>query len=54
METKISKAQKEVWEWKERLSEELQNLPKEKRIPYILKKTEKTVELLKREKLQRA
>lgn len=37
---KISKAQTEVWEWKEKASEELNNLSKEERIK-SLKKYEK-------------
>lgn len=42
METiKISKAQTEVWEWKEKASEELNKLSKEERIA-SLKKYEKT------------
>jgi hypothetical protein len=34
---KISKAQTEVWEWKEKASEELNNLSKEKRIASLIK-----------------
>ena len=39
METtsKISKAQTEVWEWKEKASEELNKLSKEERIAFMKK-----------------
>jgi hypothetical protein len=35
METKVSKAQIEVWEWKEALYEELRDIPKLERLNYI-------------------
>jgi hypothetical protein len=35
METKVSKAQIEVWDWKESLYEELKNIPKLERLNYI-------------------
>lgn len=38
MELKISKAQLEVWQWKEKAYEEIKDLPLEERIPYIQKK----------------
>ena len=44
MESKVSKAQEEVWEWKESLFEELKNIPKEKRLDFIRKKVKKTIE----------
>ena len=50
METKISQAQIEVWEWKERLHEELKHLPRNKRLQYINEKPKETVEMLKKEK----
>ena len=43
METKISKAQTEVWEWKESLYEELKNIPKLERLKYIKNKVSKTI-----------
>ena len=50
METKTSNAQIEVWEWKERVYNEIKNLPESERISYILKKVKQTVELLKQQK----
>ena len=44
MESKVSKAQEEVWEWKDSLFEELKNIPKENRLKYIRKKVKKTIE----------
>lgn len=44
----ISKAQIEVWEWKESLYEELKNIPENKRLDYIHRKTKHTVDKLKR------
>ena len=46
MECKVSKAQEEVWEWKESLFEELKHIPKEKRLKFIRKKVKKTIEQL--------
>ncbi len=43
MEPKTSKAQLEVWDWKETVSSELARVRPEERIDYILKKTETTV-----------
>lgn len=39
-----SKAQLEVWEWKEALYEELKDIPDSKKIEFILRKTASTVE----------
>ena len=50
MKTKPSKAQQEVWEWKENLSKELLKRPEKERVAYILEKTKKTVEKLKKHK----
>ena len=47
MEIKISKAQEEVWEWKEKLYEEVKNLSGTDRISYLLDKTHATMERLK-------
>jgi len=38
MEHKVSKAQLEVWEWKEKAYEEIKDLPLGERINYIQKK----------------
>jgi len=43
MEATISKAQIEVWEWKERAWELIKDIPKEKRIEFILKSVQDTV-----------
>ena len=40
MKHKISKAQLEVWEWKEKSYEEIKGLPAEERIAYIQKKAQ--------------
>ena len=50
MKAKISKAQIEVWEWKERLYEEIKDLPENERLKYIRKKVKKTVENIKKKK----
>ena len=50
MKAKPSKAQQEVREWKENLSGELLKRPQKERVPYILDKTKKTVEKLKKHK----
>ncbi|HLG34278.1 MAG TPA: hypothetical protein VI757_05305 [Bacteroidia bacterium] len=50
METKVSKAQLEVWEWKEKLYEELKNIPESKRIGYLIDKVKNTVEKLRKKK----
>ncbi len=44
MESKVSKAQEEVWEWKESLYEELKFVPKDKRLEFIREKVKKTIE----------
>ncbi len=44
MKAKISQAQLEVWEWKERISKELTAIPKNQRVSYILDKVKKTVD----------
>jgi hypothetical protein len=43
----ISKSQLEVWEWKEKLYEEIKDIPDDKKIDYIIKKTSETVNRLK-------
>ncbi len=50
METNISKAQLEVWEWKNRLYEEIKDLPENEQLKYIINKVKKTVEEIKRKK----
>ena len=47
MEAKTSKAQLEVWEWKEKLSEELNNIPLKDQQKYIHEKTRSIVAKLK-------
>ncbi len=46
MESKISKAQLEVWEWKEKAWQETRNLPKEEQLPFILSQTQETVAMI--------
>jgi hypothetical protein len=47
MESKVSKAQEEVWEWKDSLFEELKNIPKEDRLKFIKEKSKKIIEQIK-------
>jgi hypothetical protein len=41
MKIKESKAQLEVWEWKDSVSEEINKTPKGKRVSYITEKVKK-------------
>jgi hypothetical protein len=47
METKISKAQIEVWDWKESLYKELLTVPKSERLKYIRDKVSDTIAKIK-------
>ena len=47
MESKVSKAQEEVWEWKDSLFEELKNIPKKDRLKFIREKVKKTIEQIR-------
>ncbi len=47
MEAKESKAQLEVWEWKEKLYQQVKNLHKGEMLKFILKQTKETVDNLK-------
>ena len=44
----ISKAQIEVWDWKNSLYEEIKDIPDSQKIDYIHKKTTETIERLKK------
>jgi hypothetical protein len=48
MKAKISKAQLEVWEWKERAFKSLEEIPEEERVKYIFSKTNTTISRLKK------
>ena len=49
--TTVSKAQQEVWEWKEKAWKDLQSVPKEKRMQYIKENTQAVVdEILSKKK----
>lgn len=50
MEAKISKTQLEVWEWKEALHKELENIPESERLNYIHEKVKPTVDRIKKAK----
>jgi hypothetical protein len=50
METKVSKAQIEVWDWKETLYEELKNIPKSERLSYIKGKVSETIKKINKKK----
>ena len=48
MKGKISKAQIEVWEWKEQLSDVIRKLPNKERVRYLKDKSSKVVENLRK------
>lgn len=48
METKVAKAQQEVWEWKEAAYESLKHIPEKDRISHILNRVKDTVTRIKR------
>jgi len=50
MGAKISKAQIEVWEWKEKAYEEVKDLSIEDAVKYILAQTRPIIEELKRKR----
>jgi hypothetical protein len=55
MTAKISKAQIEVWEWKEKAYSLIKDLPKEEQIKIILQQTKDIVEQIKaRKKLNKS
>ena len=54
MKTKTSKAQLEVWKWKDRAYELIKDLPEEDQIPFILAQTKDVVEELRRKQAIRA
>jgi hypothetical protein len=47
MEVKTSKAQLEVWEWKEKLYQQVKDLPQGEILKFILKQTKETMDNLK-------
>ena len=51
METKVSKAQAEVWEWKESAYESIKNIPKSRRIEFIINSVQKTIDSIKLKQL---
>ncbi|MCU0445316.1 MAG: hypothetical protein MUE85_10395 [Microscillaceae bacterium] len=53
MKNKESKAQLEVWEWKEKAYEQVKHLPVGKRITFILEQTKATVEQIKQKKAEK-
>lgn len=50
METKESKAQLEVWGWKEKAYDQVKDMPLDKAIEFILKQTKETGEELDRKR----
>ena len=50
MEAKTSKAQKEVWEWKEKAYDQIKNMSKQERIKFILAQTRDVASRLKQKK----
>jgi hypothetical protein len=47
METKVSKAQLEVWEWKEKLYQQVKDLHQGEMLKFILGQTKETIDNLK-------
>lgn len=43
---RISKAQEEVWEWKQKAFEELQKVPPDKRMEHIRKNTQPYIDVI--------
>ncbi len=52
METKVSKAQLEVWEWKEKAYEEMKHLTTSEQMKFIHEQTKELVERIKKKKEQ--
>ena len=50
LKTKTSKSQKEVWEWKQSLYEELREIPRFKKLKYLHQKVKGTLEYLKKKR----
>lgn len=50
MEAKISKAQTEVWAWKDKAYEQIKGMSKQDRIKFILAQTKDLAERLKKKK----
>lgn len=50
MKTNISNAQKEVWECKDSLYEELKNIPKTERLKYIRNKNKEIINRIRNTK----
>ena len=48
MKHKISKAQQDVWEWKEKAYEQIKDMPLKKAMEFILKNTRDIVEQIKK------
>lgn len=48
--TKFSKAQIEVWEWKNAIYEQIKDMPLDEGVRLILKKSKRTIERLKKKK----
>lgn len=54
MDIKISKAQLDVWEWKDRAYEEIKHLPILEQMRLIHEQTKQTVAQIKKKKKQKA
>lgn len=52
MKAKVSKAQEEVWEWKESAMKKLENIPEDERVKYILEKHKMKVDKIQKKKRQ--
>lgn len=46
-DNQVSKAQKDVWEWKEKLYEQIKDLPKGEQLKFIISRAKETVEKIK-------
>ena len=50
MKARISKAQLEVWKWKEKLSSELKSVPEAEKLKYIRNQARTTLRRIKAQK----
>ncbi|MDQ3847235.1 MAG: hypothetical protein M3342_24950 [Bacteroidota bacterium] len=53
MKNDVSKAQREVWEWKEKAYEQIKNLPAGEQIKFIQEQTKHLVERIKRKRREK-
>ena len=54
MKTKVSKAQLEVWEWKEKAYNQIKDMSLEKGIDFIMKQTKQLADELKKKRKEKS